>query len=153
VTFRERKAHTAVSAARSFLDIVWGDRVPDEAALAQALDALLAASHGVAPSAGADADLDPPDIEYQSLYAELGRRFPDLGYYPVADPVGSIDDGPTLADAIDDLADITRDLREVLWRGENAGPDDADWCFRLLYFHWGGHARALSLYLHARRFR
>ncbi|MES2988066.1 MAG: hypothetical protein V4808_09185 [Pseudomonadota bacterium] len=71
--------------------------------------------------------------------------------YPVADPLAPIDDGKMLADAIDDLADMTRDLREVIWRDEILGPDDAAWAFHLLAYHWGGHARELGLYLHARQ--
>ena len=55
-----------------------------------------------------------------------------------------------MGDAINDLADLTLDMREVCWLAEHAGVDDAHWSFRLHFFHWGLHARELSFYLHAR---
>lgn len=72
--------------------------------------------------------------------------------YPIADPLAPIDDEKMLSGAVDDIADITMDLREVIWRDENLGKDDAAWYFRLMYFHWARHARELGLYLHARQF-
>jgi hypothetical protein len=55
-----------------------------------------------------------------------------------------------VGNAIDDLTDISGDLREVLWRYETLGADDALWHFHFLFLiHWGQHARELSLYLHA----
>jgi hypothetical protein len=57
-----------------------------------------------------------------------------------------------MGDAIDDLADLTLDMREVVWLAEHVGLDDAHWSFRLHYFHWGRHARELALYLHSRQF-
>ncbi|HET6941361.1 MAG TPA: hypothetical protein VFH89_04275 [Sphingomicrobium sp.] len=57
-----------------------------------------------------------------------------------------------VGDAVDDLTDITQDMRAVVWFADNVGRDDAHWAFRLFFFHWGRHARELSLYLHARRF-
>lgn len=55
-----------------------------------------------------------------------------------------------VGDAIDDLADLTLDMREVVWLADHVGVDDAHWSYRLHFFHWGRHARELSLYLHAR---
>lgn len=57
-----------------------------------------------------------------------------------------------MSDALDDLRDITLDLREVIWRAERLGLDDAHWYFHLHFFHWGRHMRELALYLHARQF-
>jgi hypothetical protein len=71
--------------------------------------------------------------------------------YPVADPLGSISEDTTLGSAIDDIADVTRDLREVVWRDQYLGSDDAAWFFRLMHFHWARHARELGLYLQARQ--
>lgn len=50
----------------------------------------------------------------------------------------------------DDLSDLTLDMREVVWTAEHLGIDDAHFAFRLLFFHWGQHARELSLYLSSR---
>ncbi|HET9428290.1 MAG TPA: hypothetical protein VFO69_08020, partial [Allosphingosinicella sp.] len=78
-------------------------------------------------------------------------RFPEYGLYPVAEPMDQIDQELGMADAIDDLADLTLDMREVVWLADNVGLDDAHWAFRLHYFHWGEHARRLATYLFARR--
>jgi hypothetical protein len=56
-----------------------------------------------------------------------------------------------MGDAIDDLADIILDVREVVWLADQLTLDDAHWAFRLHFFHWGQHARELLLYLQARQ--
>jgi hypothetical protein len=142
----------AVDAARSFLSLVWDGPPPTDAELAEALDGLALAYHQTPECTAAEADLEPPAEDGSALYEAVRSRFPEYGYYPIADPGGPMSDAPTLADAIDDIADLTRDLREVVWRAEHLGSDDAAWCFRLLYFHWGAHMRSLALYLHARQF-
>lgn len=143
---------SAADLARDFLSVVWEGEKPTIEVLSQSLDKLLAQSHEIAFADCAEEDRDPPTIDGSALYQEVAARFPDLGMYPVADPLAPIDDDKMMTDAIDDIADITRDLREVVWREENLGASDAAWCFRLLFFHWGRHARELSLYLHARQF-
>jgi hypothetical protein len=55
-----------------------------------------------------------------------------------------------MADAIDDLANITGDMREVVWCAEHVSMDDANFMFRLLFIHWGQHARRSAYYLHDR---
>jgi hypothetical protein len=52
-----------------------------------------------------------------------------------------------MADAIDDLADLTLDMREVTWFAEQVSINDAHFAFRLHHFHWGQHARELSIFL------
>ena len=143
--------YSAAKIAHDFLSVVWEGNPPDDAELIAALDQLLFNSHRIPFANCAETELEPPDVDGPALFKEVSARFPALGSYPVADPTASIDDDKMLADAIDDIADITKDLREVIWRDENLGADDAAWCFRLMYFHWGRHARELSLYLHARQ--
>jgi hypothetical protein len=143
---------SAAEIAQDFLSVVWDNKTPTIEVLSQSLDRLLARSHEIAFAECSDEDRDPPKIDGPALYQEVAARFPDLGMYPVADPLGPIDDKKMMADAIDDIADITRDLREVIWREVHLGASDANWCFRLMFFHWGRHARELSLYLHARQF-
>lgn len=98
-------------------------------------------------------DPDPPSENGPALFQAVAARFPEYGYYPVADPLASIEKTASLGDAIDDIADITRDVREVVWRSESQGLADAHWSFQLNYFHREQHARELSLYLYARQFR
>jgi hypothetical protein len=140
----------ALQAAKHFLSLVWdGDRPTDEALLA-ALDALVAAYHITPHGDVSHPDVDAPRQEGPSLHAEVRSRFADFGYYPVADPVKTMDDALMMADAIDDLADLTLDMREVVWFAEHVGMDDAHFAFRLHFWHWGQHARELSLYLCSR---
>jgi hypothetical protein len=65
-----------------------------------------------------------------------------------ADPVSEPPAEPTSGDPIDDLADIVGDFRDVIWRHENVGPEEALWYFHF-QAHWGRRLRELSLYLHA----
>ena len=142
----------AIHAANHFLSIVWdGDR-PDDETLLAALDNLVAAYHETPIGHVSDADVDAPRQEGASLYAEVASRFPAFGTYPVADPTKPMDNSLMVADAIDDLADLTSDMREVVWFAENVSLGDAHFAFRLHFFHWGQHARELSLYLCGRLF-
>jgi hypothetical protein len=142
----------AVAAAHQFLSVVWDGERPSDESLLEVLDHLIEAYHHTPDAGPADGDLEPPRSGGPALYRQVATRFPDYGHYPVSNPTGSIEDGPMMGDAIDDLADLTLDMRDVVWRAEHLGPDDAQWQFRLLYFHWGRHARELALYLHARQF-
>ncbi|WP_264942182.1 hypothetical protein [Sphingomonas canadensis] len=116
--------------------------------LARRLDELALSYHDTPP--GRPADNDAPTSEDKVEYADIGSRFPGLGYYGSADP-NEVPAEATIGDAIDDILDITNDLKEVLWRFDRFGPDDAHWHFRLLYrMHWGEHLRDLARYLHSR---
>ena len=141
----------AVEAARQFLDFVWDGPTPTDGALAAALDRLVIAYHETPDVGPSDSELEAPRQDGPSLYKEVAARFPDYGLYPVADPAASPEDAAMIGDAIDDLVDLTLDMREVVWLADHLGVDDAHWSFRLLFFHWGRHARELSLYLHARQ--
>jgi len=144
----------AIEAARHFISVAWDGDAPSDAALLSALDRLVAAYHDTPEVGPSETELEAPRSGGPSLYKEVAGRFPDYGYYPVSDPAGSPGDDPAAmtGDAIDDLMDLTLDMREVIWLADHVGADDAHWSFRLLFFHWGRHARALSLYLHARQF-
>ncbi|MEG9472329.1 MAG: hypothetical protein MIK27_05695 [Sphingomonas sanguinis] len=140
---------SAADVSRQFLSAIWAGEAPDMTMLIQAIDRLLAQSHDTASGDCTGDDVDPPSIDAPSLYRCVADRFPYLGLYCLADPLASLDEKMMLGDGVDDIADITRDLREVIWWDENYGPDDAAFNFRLLFPHWGRHARALSGYLHA----
>jgi len=142
---------SAIDAARGFLSTVWDGDPPDDAHLLAALDRLLASYHDTSETQPANTMLEPPREDWQLVSKEVGDRFPSYGYYPVADPTSAPDSAAVTGDAIDDILDITLDMREVVWRAENLGIDDAVWYFRLNYFHWARHARELALYLHARQ--
>lgn len=139
-----------ITAARRFIDLVTTEATPTVAALAQCLDELAVTYHDTAPGMPDERADEPPRPTI--AYDALGSRFPELGYYGVADPA-EISDDVLVGDAIDDIMDIARDLQEVLWRSEHVGSADADWHFRLLFeAHWGVHLRNLSRYLHSKQF-
>jgi hypothetical protein len=134
------QTQSAVELAQAFLDILWADPAPNDQALAIALDRLLAATHDVAEGDVEDVSTPSPESDWQALYKEVREHFPDYGYYAVASPLEAIAEACMTGDVIDDLADITKDLREVLWRGDAFGSDEANWHFRFAYeTHWGRH--------------
>ncbi len=95
-----------------------------------------------------DAQVEPPGYP-EGLYHAVAERFPDLGLYAVSNPTELKAQELMVGDAVDDLADIVRDLQEVIWRAENQSEQGARWYFRLLFqIHWGRHLRELSWYLH-----
>jgi hypothetical protein len=115
------------------------------------LDELARASH---TASGVLDERDYPEMPQKNCAAtreSIGKLFPSLGYYnialPVSDSIGQ--SSLCVGDAIDDIADITDDLKEVLWRYENTSEADALFHFqRLFRSHWGMHLRCLQLYLH-----
>ncbi len=139
-----------IAAARHFLDVTWGGEPPSDEKLLAALDRLVAAYPHCPDVEPTETDREAPRADWPQLYKEVATRFPGYGLYPVSDPKASPDDAAMMGDAIDDLADLTSDMREVIWYADNVGPDDAHWSFRLHHFHWGRHARELSLDLFAR---
>jgi hypothetical protein len=82
----------------------------------------------------------------------MAARFPDFGFYSVADP-GDLPGEVLVGDAIDDLCDIARDLREVRWLADHGHEADAIFAFRFGYqSHWGQHLHDLRRYLYFRQF-
>ena len=140
----------ALEAARHFLRLVWEGDAPADEALLAALDRLIAAYHDTPNANPSDDDQDPPREDGASLHRQLAERFPTYGFYPVSDPADPPNSAALVGDAIDDLADLTLDMREAVWLADHASVDDAHWSYRLHFPHWGRHARELSLYIHAR---
>jgi hypothetical protein len=140
----------AIEAARHFLAVVWDGETPTDEALLAALDRLVAAYHETPDANPSDKDVEAPRQDGTSLAKEVGARFPDYGLYPMADPTKPLEGAAMMGDAVDDLADLTLEMREVMWIAEHVGVENAHSDFRLFFFDWGRHARELSLYLHAR---
>ena len=138
------------AAARRFITLATEGEAPSIEDLSEALDRLILAYHLTPRGDVSGDDREPPDTDHG--YQLIGERFPAFGYYASVDP-SETEAEAALGDAIDDIADIVRDLRDVLWYLENSGVDEAHWQFRFLFeIHWGRHARDLALYLHAKRF-
>jgi hypothetical protein len=139
-----------ISAARRFVALVMTEDNPTIEALARCLDELALSYYGTPFGMPDDHAQEPPTERIAD--ADIAARFPQFGFYSVADPTEVAGEVLT-GDAVDDIIDITNDLREILWRFENVGENDANWNFRLLFqSHWGVHLRNLSRYLHSIQF-
>jgi hypothetical protein len=114
-----------IAAAEHFLSTVWDGEPPSDEALLRALDRLVAAYHETPIGDVSDAEIDAPRQDGAFLYRQLAARFPAYGYYPAADPAKPLEEALMMADAIDDLADLTLDMREVTWFAEQVGINDA----------------------------
>ncbi len=140
-------------AIEHYLGLLDGSELPEDCvALARTLDRLTDAYFQTEDCDPGDA-ADAPQIDYKELYKSAGSAFPSLGYYPAVDPGGELTrQEASVGDAIDDLADIARDLKEVLWHCENTTPQAAIWEFRFGYqTHWGVHLHQLRGFLHSSR--
>lgn len=138
----------ALAAAREWLELT--ARSAPQNALVAALDRLLVAYHDTACPQTSEHP-QPPRGNWPALYQQLQAAYPDLGLYPVRDPVGELDSTTCeIGDAIDDLADISVEMGDVIWLAENVGADAALANFHSSYPHWSRHARSLALLLDAR---
>ena len=138
-----------ISAAQHFVDLATVGTIPTKEGLARCLDELALSYHDTPAGEPSESDAEPPS-EIDSLHADIAARFPDLGFYGTVFGI-DVPGEATIGDAIDDILDITNDLKEVLWRFDRLGTDDAHWYFRMLFqIHWGEHLRGLSHYLYWR---
>ena len=144
---------TIRSAIESYLGLLDGKPKTEQhelKALTFALDRLVAEYQRSENVDVADEEADPPETDYQSLYQRADASFPTLGYYTHIAPDEDVSAKPGLADAIDDLADIARDLSDVIWHLDQGRAANAIWHFRFTYeVHWGMHLQGLRGYLHS----
>jgi hypothetical protein len=93
---------------------------------------------------------EPPAIDYKSLCKILGINFPKFSFYNIPADI-SLNIGKTgihIGDAIDDLADIIKDFKDILWYLENTSFENAVWHFRFGFSaHWGAHLNSLIFYI------
>ena len=125
-----------------------------ERELIRLLDALAYAIHFVHYTEQQDEEFKYPEKkQYESDREVVEQRFPDYGYYNIpTDMLTNLgSSGTIVGDAVDALADIFGELKEVLWRWDVNGEDDALGYFSdFYYFHWQNHLRGLQSYLMAR---
>lgn len=76
-----------IDAARDFMETVWDAEPPTEAELAHVLDKLLAAYHNTPDCDFTDLYVEPPDRDWKEDWDKTAKRFPDFGFYAVADPL------------------------------------------------------------------
>ncbi|MGR3721971.1 hypothetical protein [Abyssibius alkaniclasticus] len=142
----------AASASKRFLDAIWSGDPPSTIELTEQLDRLLVCYHDLKGTDTAYPEQGPPERDWRAVYDQAGKRFPDYGLYPTAIPSDGFSGAMGAGDAIDDITDITLEMREVIWYAENYGAAAADTCFRDSYYHWGQHARELLVFLHGKEF-
>jgi Domain of unknown function (DUF5063) len=141
-----------LAAAEAFLEFIEHAGSPAKerlGKLAELLDRLASAYHGVTQTDDLYDFIEEVNRDYQAEYKAIGGRFPELGYYAnLHDPRELL--APTLTgDAIDDLIDISFEMRGVVWIWKNRSPQEAANQFRSSYrHHWGRHLLNLRSYLH-----
>lgn len=91
---------------------------------------------------------DPESIEYNTLRNVLSQNFQELGFYHTVLNIHEISEEPELAtgDALDDLTDIVKDLKEVM-----SLTDDNTFLWQLHFnfnSHFKEHLVNLINYLH-----
>ena len=131
-----------LDAIRAYLAAALNDP-PELSRLAAALDGLAVAYHGTPPGSVTHPDVDAPRANHATVAKQVAARFPELGLYPLLDP---LEDGQELlfGDAISDIEEIACDLMEVLWEFEHTSEAQACWTFRFGYeTHWGAHLHDL----------
>lgn len=136
-----------------YLDLIENGRASVEDNL-QALELILdklALAHNFLDFQFEDADHpEAPREDYNRLRQLAERRFPHFGHYNSPEHITDriAESGLVVGDAIDDVADIARDMYETAWCWRHASPEDALWLFRFGYeSHWGEHLRGLQLYI------
>jgi Domain of unknown function (DUF5063) len=93
---------------------------------------------------------EAPAKDYNRLRQLAERRFPDFGHYnmPACITEKIAQSEIVVGDAIDDVADIARDMYKIAWCWKHTSPEDALWHFQFGYeSHWGEHLRCLQLYI------
>jgi hypothetical protein len=76
---------------------------------------------------------EAPSVDYGEKRNTISELFPEYGYYCLS--TGKIDgfgESDMVGDAVDDLADLSRDFEEVLWRFEHTSSEDALWYFQFM---------------------
>ena len=122
----------------------------NETKLKLLLDKLALAQHFVTYKFDEKDYADAPDRACDELRKLVAPRFPNYGYYNIAEDVTQKigESKAIVGDAIDDIADIAGDLYETKWCWENNSTEDGLWHFKNNFeSHWSYHLRGLQIYL------
>jgi len=130
--------------ARDVLWVILEQPSPTLKDLAKVLDRL-AVAYAETPT-GAFTE-NAPVRPRSDLRKVIGPRFSQLGFYADIDPM-DLEFAKSVGDGIDDLVDIAEQMLELQWILDQSLPNDALYDLHLLAWHWMGHVRGLSRYLH-----
>lgn len=132
-----------IEAVREFLLLFENEPLPKGERLqklARALDRLAYTYHETYTHSGPEGYQVSAKPDYAEVRALVIRYFPDFGMYPVIPPLSDISSLPEMGDAIDDLADIWKEMVEVKLLWDAGFASAAGDQFKLGYeFHWGRH--------------
>jgi hypothetical protein len=145
-----------ISAVEEFLSLLLAPPETDSTRLkklAEALDKLACAYHKLPEGAAYSSEVPADLTSYGDMREAAARVFPEFGFYAVVPPEPNPDVAVLMGDAIDDLADIALEMKQVEWLWTNVESQDAERHFRFGYqIHWGRHLRELQSYVHALQF-
>lgn len=145
-----------IEAIKSYLNVI-NDLTDDESEaierLISSLDHLAFIARNISFQFNDREYPEPPEIDYSEIRQAVQSRFPSLGFYNIAgnisDNVG--DSEMHTGDSIDDISDIAKDMKDILWYFDNTSTDNALFYFDMGFkSHWGRQLRELQLYLHDR---
>lgn len=119
--------------------------------LLEICDRILAAYHDTRAVFDPRKYPEPPE-ELEERRPRIGALFANYGFYCLtSSKIDAFEAGATVGDAIDDLADLSREFEATIWRFDHTSADDALWHFRTGYEqHWGQHMRDFQAYLSRR---
>lgn len=122
----------------------------NEEGLSLVLDRLALVSHYIDYNFDNKDYPEAPEQDEKALRQLIVSRFPNFGYYNSPEEFTSniSETKVAVGDAIDDILDITKELKDVMWCWQTTSIDDALWHFKNGFdTHWGLHLRELQLYL------
>lgn len=138
----------AVNGVLSLFELPAPNELDLELRLVVALDRLVAAVHEVRFEFDGAEYPEAPRFAYPSARALVSSRFPDFGPYSVPASMRPENTEVMLGDAVDDLADLIIELRDVEWRFEHTSDADALWQLENGFrAHWAAHVRWLQVFL------
>ncbi|MBI2519295.1 MAG: DUF5063 domain-containing protein [Bdellovibrio sp.] len=139
-----------------FIEQEWRDKINRNKKLLMLLDSLALAQADIKYKFDEMDYPDPPKNHFSEVMKLVRQKFNDFGNYnwpaEIEENLSKTD--IIVGDAIDDILDIYREMKEIQWRLKNTSANDALWCFENHYnIHWGTHLRNLQRYVHYKEFR
>ena len=109
------------------------------------------------PDAFDDAEYpDPPNIETKSIELNIQKNFPEFYQYEITAhiKINSSEDEIFIGYPEDDLTDIIKEFKDIIWYYNNTTIDNTAWFIKFGYkSHWGKHLNDLLYFLYHFRHR